>query len=766
MKTLIKNFYCILNRFKTSSIINIIGLAVGLAVFIVTMIQVDYDFSFNRSFRNAKDIYSFTSFWSGYDKRITNVSYPIMAHLAENYPEIDSYCLLINRRNKGFTLSEQNETSRFYIQLIETNEGFLDVFTPKVLLGDARQALLEPNKALITEDVAHLLFGKQNPIGKSIFPVENTGEALTVVAVCKKFPDNVSLNNGIYTYLKKDDLWGNYNYQNYLIIDKKEVPGLNKILNEDFLKSHLNNSEKLELIPFLDIHFKVPEIGKGNISLTMSLLAMGIVILIIALINYMNFSIAMIPSRLRSINIQKILGASPYKLKIMVASEAAFFCGFSFVISLFLVYTFGRISLSDYFSADLSIPENFNIIGITFAIAIGISFIMGLYPAYSVSSLQPALVINHSFIQSKKNVAIRNFLITVQFFAAIALIIISIFIKVQHNFMTNHSWGINKENVVYLNTGGSDLNPTTLFDELKNNPEIQDYTLADALPGFVTQGWGRNFGEYKVWFTPWCVQSNFLTFFGIEIIQGRSFLESDEGRSCLICNEAFTREYDLPDGVTGKKIEGSECGIIGVMKDMNFASLHNQIKPMCLVSEDTGMCPYFFLKISGNNIRESVEYIKETTKKLSGKIIEVHFLDQDIDNLYKKENKLAHLMSILGIIAISIAVMGAYGLILFNTKYKEKEIAIRKVNGSTIGEIIFLLNRSILLQLIMAFFIAIPVAYFIVTRWLESFAYKSPVYWWIFLLAGFIVFFITLLTISYQTYKAATENPANMLKNE
>jgi putative ABC transport system permease protein len=343
------------------------------------------------------------------------------------------------------------------------------------------------------------------------------------------------------------------------------------------------------------------------------------------------------------------------------------------------------------------------------------------------------------------------------------------FIKIQHDYMRNYSWGFERENVLYIPVKTSDINVATFENELKQNPNILDCTISAALPGNINQNWGMEIGGKEVYFASWIVRSDFLDFFGMKVIDGRNFTTSDDGKSRLICNQAFLKEYEFSK-ITGTKMDDSDFEIVGVIDDIHFESLHSNIKPLFFVTQSLAYHAkygiYFFIKVDGNNTLQTVESIEKIWKKLSDEPINLNFLDANMDKLYEKESNLAKLISIFGVIAVIIAVMGVYGLIVFNAKYKQKEIAIRKVNGSTIKEIMLMLNRNVLIQLGIAFVIAVPVAYFIVQKWLESFAYKTPVYWWVFLLGGMIILLITVITVSAQSYKAAKRNPTRALNSD
>ena len=766
---MIKNFLFVLKRFKTSSILNIVGLSVAFAVFSITIIQVYYDFSYDRNFSHAKDIYVLGGVSKSNDKLTSGVSIPLTHQIVNQYPEVKAACILNYEGQKLFRLQDHSN-NYFSLNFGKADEGFLEVFTPKILSGDARKAFTEKNNVLLTSDVAQTLFGTADPIGQTIW-LDTV--SYTVAAVCKPFPDNCSLQNGIYTTIlgvwDYDKTWA-YNYEGFFLIQPENISTLQKKINQPELLDAAY-SKQIEFISLTERYFNqelksASWMSKGNPATTWSLMSIGILILLIACINFMNFSMAMIPSRVRGMNIQKILGIEPKRLQFWVASEAPCFAVLSFIIALFLIVLFKNIRLNEFFPADLSLEKNAVLLLGVFFFGIVISTLFGLYPALRVTAFQPAMALNGSFSQSKQSVFLRNVLITIQFFSAIALICIAAFIKIQHDYMIHYSWGIQKENVAYLALQSEkSIDLSAYENEIRKNPSIVNCTTSSGLPGRIYENWGMDVDGKQIGFAAWKVRHDFPDFFGIHVVEGRDFIPDDDGKMRVICNQTFLKEYEYAYN-SGMKMENMD--IVGVSKDIHFETLHSGIRPMCFITSDVSyFYPYyFFIKIRGQNTLQTIDYLKNTLEKLSGMPFDLHFLDNALDNLYKTENNLSKLISIFGLIAVVIAVMGVYGLIVFNARYKAKEIAIRKVNGSTIQEIILMLNKNVLLQLGIAFVIAVPVAWFFTKKWLENFAYKIPIYWWVFLLGGLIVLLITLFTVSAQSYRAATRNPTKALNME
>ena len=391
MKTLFRNFFFVLKRFKTSSILNILGLSAAFTVFSVTMIQVYYDFTYDHNFDKASNIYLFSQFHPADGARNSNISTPMAKEISDKFPEVRNYCLLLTCKNIIFDLAhKKGDSSKHNEYLTKATVGMLKVFTPEILIGDAHPALTERNKAMISESTAHKFFGNENPIGKSICFHDSTTQ-ITVVAVCKDFPDNCTLKNGIFMQLP-DDTQGNFNYEGYFEVLPGDIIKLAGRLNSKELFGDKDwesfkdpqNKRIAELTPLSKIHLQFPDKGSGNLSTTLSLMAIGILTLIMAYINFLNFSIAMAPSRVRGLNIQKILGAKPKTLKFLIAAEASLFSLLAFIVALFLLALFKESPINAFFSADLGLQKNWAILSIIGVSSIGFGMIV-VAPAFKAS---------------------------------------------------------------------------------------------------------------------------------------------------------------------------------------------------------------------------------------------------------------------------------------------------------------------------------------------------------------------------------------------
>jgi putative ABC transport system permease protein len=769
---MLKNFLFILKRFKTSVVINIIGLSAAFAVFAVVMIQVKYDFTYDKSYLDAGDIYMQSYYVPGEKTPIFYANRQIPAEIEAVFPEVQAHCVVEHKLLDIVVPSSEGEKKTLMENVLKATPGFMDIFRPSITEGNTAGLFTESDKAMISQKTATKLFGDETPLGKF---VQLDEKPLTIVAVYRDFPDNSSIGNGIFTAMPETN-WGTWNFQAFYRVAKRDYAGINDKINErrmfefEGAPDDVPAEERMRgyIVPLGDYYMQYS--GKGSLNGTLALLAIGIAMIAIAFINFINLTIALIPSRIRSVNIKKILGSSLTGLRATVAMEAVFLSVIALALACFYLFVFSDSAVASFFSANLRLENNIPLLAVAGAGLLAVSFLLGLYPAYCVTSVSPVMALGGTFSLSPRGVRLRNILTVVQFAASIVLIVMSAFINRQNRYMQDYDWGIRKENVVYLSSADMKSNIRSFKSEVMQNPTVVGFTSAGSVPGYVYMGWGRAFWSKTVQLTAWPVAPNFLEFFGIPILYGNNFDPDDaSGREKIIFNEEFLRRYEFDTGIVGGTFPAfDEADITGIAKDVNFASLHQPVKPMAFVILNNSYFNdnFVFLKLSGGDIRSTIDYVRGVWEKHSDKPFEFSFLDTKLDELYKNENSMAKVISVFGLIAVIIAVMGVYGLIVFNARYRAKEIAIRKVNGSTIEEIMLLLNRNVLTQLAIAFLIAVPVAYIAVGKWLENFAYKTGVYWWVFLLGGVIVLLITLLTVSAQSYKAASRNPTKALNNQ
>ena len=784
MNIIIKNIIIVLKRFGVSCLLAVAGLAIAYSIFYMTVVQSYYDLRFDRNFEKANSIFMYSrimpDMW--HESLRVWISTIEPREAAERYPEIKNFCYL-RLGNEKFDVKNEHtgETYFFHENITTSSVGFIEMFKPKIWYGDVKQAFTQ-GYAMLTESAAKQIFGDKDPLGQVINYSTSWWEGnntLTVAAVCADFPDNCSLKNGIYTFQNELRQRGLTGWTTYFEIDPSNRDRLLTKMNDEQHMTKLAGKEnevwQFELTPLPDIHLRFPAVGEGNKTTVILLLSVGILLLVVSYINFLNFSIAMAPVRVKNINLRKILGENPFMLKLSVVMETVFLSCAAFLFSIFFIQILNTVAFKDFFIADAAISENPGLLLFAGVFSIISGFIAGIYPAYYTTSFDPVMAISGSYPLSSQNKWLKNILTGVQFIAAVFLITTMLFFNIQYNFMRNKDWGINTENVVYLNI---DWDKQHFIDdfaaELKRNVNILDVTAGSRFPGQdINQGWGNIPFENTVigMLNIWYVQPGFLDFFDINVAKGEGFKEND--RNKIIFNRAFFKTYELNDDIVDEfktiHVNNADHDLIGMVEDFNFKSLHGDVQPLAFVPLEGNMhyLNWLFIKtLDGANTCQTIDYINDTWKKFSNEPVEVMSLTETIKSLYKKEHNTTSLVSTGGIIAIIVAIIGLYGLVLFDAKARRKSIAIRKIHGATITEVILMLNQGIFVRFAVSCLVALPLSYYVVQRWLEDFAYKTPVYWWVFAVGALVVLIISLLTVSWESYKAASENPVEVIKTE
>ena len=774
MKLTIKSIFTFLRRFIAPWTIAVAGLAIAYAVFYMIVVQVSFDLRFDRNFENADRIFLYSRTGVGVPwGRSTGATLAEVGVIVSRYPEIQNFTHVRSMNIRFRITDDRTGEERFFDENMTTvNTEFIEMFQPRILLGDINRAIASTDSryAILSESTARRMFGNENPIGEIIHYTTSWWHPnvleFIIVAIFADFPDNSSLKNGVYL-LANHHLGG----VTYFEIDPRNRNRLLQRMNEEQVMARLVGVEeddwRIELTPLPRVHLSAE--GEGNPVLIILLLTVGILLLVVSYINFLNFSVALTPVRMKNINLRKILGESTFMLRLSVVLETVFLSLVAFLLSILLIRFMNVGALADFFRADLALSENLGLLFFVGVISILSGFLAGLYPAIYTTAFNPAMALSGSFSHTSHNKWLRNILTGLQFTVAIFLITTMLFINRQYNFMRNADWGIQTENVIYAQLHWTDRYFVNDFiTELSRNPHIWDITASERLPGQERgQSWGNiPFGgtvinDLEIWH----VKPNFFDFFGATIIQGEGFREHDRDR--MILNRAFFREHNIVEEVNTNfgDLRGNE--LVGIVEDFNFQSLHRNISPVAfiLINEENHHLNYVFVKTDGANTCQVIDFIRDTRRRFTQEPAEIRLLTETIQALYQAEHNTARLVSICGIIAIIVAITGLYGLVLFNARAKRKNIAIRRIHGASIVEILLMLNKNLFIQFAVSCLVAFPLAYYAVHRWLENFAYQTPMYWWVFALGGFIVLIVSLLTVSWESYKAASANPVKGIKS-
>ena len=795
MKLMIRNLLYLFKRFKTAVVLNLFGLTIAFAAFLLIVMQVDYEMNYDamhsksgRTFlleanhgefeHNAIHCLMFSDAFVNSSAHITDYSYRYPFYGGERYCQIDE-------------VDDQGEAKVFKENFQLCLPNISDVFDFHMKEGSVG-CLSIPGSVLIPESVAKRLFDKQSAIGKRIRmsgssgwqPVSTT--ILTIGGVYKDFPGNTTVQNRIYVPMDQLDLlkssWQMYANEIYVTLDdplnKEEVlDHFNKTF--DFAKSQMGSAQEiaLRLTPLKEVYYTHDTTfdfnPKGHRETNYVLLGIAFLILFIAGINFTNLTTSLIPLRLKTINTHRVLGCSIYKLQAISLIESIVICLISYILALFIVNDLSYTPIANWVDADIRLSQYKGLILLTALIAILTGCLAGLYPAIRSTSYAPALVLKGSFGLSPKGKKVRVALIGFQYTVSIALIIVTLFMGLQNHFMTSsEQLGFNKDQVAIVN-----LTPEIYakhkpqyIQKLKDYPGIEDvafsvYELSKE-DDMIDLEYARH-EDKDVFFKVFYASENFLSVMDIQVEEGRDFTREDlnKAQSDYIINPAAERDFHLHPGD-----RFNDRTVLGVSKDFRFNSCRIASSPFVFALNNDIPNPKLVSYIRFNsktNLQEAVAHVRETLKEIDPTFpFEISFYNTILNNLYQKEQTLGKLISLFGIMAILISIVGVFGLVLFETQYRRKEIGIRKINGATTGQILLMFNKTYIRIVSVCFIISIPIAWMGTQQWLENFAYKTPLHLWVFIVAFLIILSVTIGTVTFRNWQAANENPVNSVKSE
>ena len=531
-------------------------------------------------------------------------------------------------------------------------------------------------------------------------------------------------------------------------------------------------------------------VKNGSRPTLITLLAIAILVIVIAIINYMNFSMALAPRRLKNINTRKVLGESDASLRMKLIAEGALMGLVAYLLSIGLLYLIDQSQLLSFMEVNIDPLKNINIVMITGLIAIASGVISSLQPAYYLTSYSPALVLKGNFGLSKKGKDVRSFLIGFQFVISIILIIASAFIYKQNQFMQNHTLGFDKDQVavVELDPQFMAQHKNEYINRLQDHSAIVDIAFSQEKFGasdeYHQEHLTLNDESASFFYIP--VSWNFLEVMGIDVPNGNYPNQDDEldwtayrknrekfeehdvnKKRKLIVNKKLSEALNIKPNDFAKH-SGTDLQVLGITEDIKFASLRQEPKNAAFIINDPGTMTYSYIKFrAGADIHGVINHIRKSIVDIDSSFpVEVEFYDQVFNRLYLKELATQKTIGGFSLLAIIISIVGVFGLVMFECEYRKKEIGIRKTLGADISEILLLFNGTYVKIFTVSFALAIPVVIYIVKKWLDNFVYKTPISWWVFLLSGLMILFIIILTVSWQSYRAATANPVDSLKSE
>ena len=768
-------------RYRQVNFLNVIGLSAAYIAFIVLVIQVRYEYGFDRFHRNADRIFRVDNLNLDDGSTFVLHSPQSVRNIINTYPEIEKGALYYSTIQLSHITVEKGKTEEgFRERIYAASPDIIDVFDYTIIEGD-RNALEIPDQAIIPESLAKRMFGNISAINQIIYAKEEIWitdqKEFTIGAVYKDYPKNSQLDNVIIASLSETRLrqignGGNFFF--YALLDNKE--SANKITQQYNSKLNQENENEMGIsfISLPDIYYesKTTRSKSGNRQMTHFLSLISFLVILIASINFVNFSTSTATMRLRNINIRKVLGCSINRLRRHLLWESLIICMFSYLIAIGSVWLMGKTNILSFIDADVSVNNNIPVLLFAFLIISILGIIAGLYPAYYLTSFQTALVLKGSFGLSLSGRKLRTILISVQYIISIMLIVASIVILLQQNYIRNYNLGFDRDHIAVVQLNGKVLNNKDEYvNKLKEFSGIEDVAFAKWRMG-AHDAYTTYFIEHRdksVSFYTFEVSPNFLNVMNIPIIEGSNFPQDNESQMIFIFNKRLKEELQADIGEELNWMQGPQKGrLVGVTGDIKATSLRHEEDKITFMIYPGITLPISYIRLaSGSNPKAAVKHIQSVLKNIDDSFpFVIEFYDEFYQTLYQKELKLNKIMTSFTLLAIIISIMGVFGLVLFETQYRRKEIGIRKINGATIVDIFILFIKTYLRIVCICFIIAAPIAYFMVTKWLETFVYRTPVYWWVFFIAFLIVSFITFLTVIIQNWRTANENPINSIRKE
>ncbi len=797
---------------KSFSFINIFGLAVGLSTCLLIVLYILDETSYDKQFADADRIYrvAMAAEFGKTNEQWASQAAPVAWAMKAELPAVEQVTRLLKYPNLDNILlkyENKKESRRFY----ESNgyyvdSGFFQIFNYPFIYGNSSSALSQPNSLVLSASIAGKLFGHENPVGKAVTIGLPFGDfTYTVTGVFNNAGSKSHIPANFFMSMRNSDIGGwvssndNWTMNNIFHTYVKLKPGTDPLVFEKklnlFYEHHAGAelkaagmSKKLILQPLQDIYLR-SQIGNeiaanGNMQYLYILGSIGAFILFIACINFMNLSTARSQKRAREVGVRKVLGANRAALVRQFLGESFVICIIALVVACLLAYlilpALNQIT-QKHLVMDLS--PGWVLCGAGLLLITGI--LAGLYPAFYLSSFKPASVLKGKIMNQLSAVSIRKGLVVFQFTISICLIFAALVIWQQLVLIKNQDLGFAKDQQLILPMQGKTvaMHYTALKTELSQDPAVHAVTSGSSYPGIANINDMPFYAEGKprtdfVDISMISIEKDYLKTLGLTLLEGRSIGEGNAlaDTSSLMVNETALRQlgYDLHSAV-GKKIQFDFQGvhqtqeIVGVVKDFNFESLYNSIKPLAFSVNNffANKYNYAIVNIQPKDLGTVLSRIEKSWNKINPAVpFTYSFLDQDFARNYEKEQKTSRMIMYFMMVAVLVACLGLFGLAAFSAEQRVKEIGVRKVLGASVRSVATLLSREFVQLVILAIVIALPLAGYMMQKWLQGFAYRIHFSWWMFLVSGLAALLIALVTVSFHAIKAAMANPAKSLQTQ
>ena len=782
-------------KFVSASLLNLLGLSLAFASFFVIMTQVSYDLGYNKSFTEHEKLFRLTmKLGPGMEDYGVTLPRPLVEQLAAASPHVKGYGI-----EEGWTRIDQFlvDDQEYSLNLVYGINDFMSVFKPTVICGDLKGLNQLPNIVLPRSE-AMRIFGTASAAGKTMKYKWEDSWIYNVCAVIEDYPENNFLHGISFIGINSNEgNYRNWNYQAYIRVDDTaNLPSVITAMRQkavELFKNDLNMTTQQEeealqvvLTPIADTHFAKdlskdsPNIKSVSRSSVYLLICFSLLIVLIAAVNFMNFTLAETPLRIRSINTQKVLGASTASLRGSLLAEAVIISLLAFVGAMAMVYLAHDLGLQELVQGSILLQDNLWLVGITLLISIVVGLLAGAYPSYYVTSFPPALVLKGSFGLSPKGRVLRTSLICLQFVVSFMLVIGVGIMYLQSYLIFHTDYGFDKDEVMVVPTAPDTRNHADAIDaDLRKIPGIEGASLAQNVLGSNDryQTWGRGEGDKHMTFACIFVDWRFLSVMGIDIVEGRNFRQTDG--DVYIFNESAKKKY--PWLAVDKPINDEDMPVVGFCEDIKYTTLRiddSQLPIAFLVPSRDGYYSkegywrnYLLVRVAkGMDKREAKEKVLDVVLKYEHEskpdISDLRYMDDELEKSYQQERLFTQQILLFSLLAILISIIGVFGLTMFESEYRRKEIGIRKVFGSSTKEILMMFWKRYLYILLGCFVVAAPIGYLLGQHWLEGFAVRTAISPLLFVISFLLIALITMLTVTYQSWKNANENPVNSIKTE
>jgi putative ABC transport system permease protein len=798
---MLKNYFKIafrnLWRNKVFSFINIFGLAIGISCFGLILMYVQHELSYDQYHPNSDRVYRIAiniQIGNQPEMKFAPVMPPLAPVLAKDYPQVEQVVRILNTFGDE-VLIQANPEKKFYEKGFSwADANVFQIFNFPLIIGESNEALQKPASVVISESIAYKYFSSTQVIGKNL---RLNNENYTITGVMRDVPQNSHFRPdfiaSMNTFKRDDEIFKNWHstmVQTYLKLkpnqdakkfEKQIAKVADSFVAEDLKKFSSTYTFFLQPLPSIHLqsNLRYELAQNGSITYIYVFLGVALLIILIACINFMNLATAQAAQRAKEVGVRKVIGAYQNQLIGQFLGESLLMSWLALILALgiieILLPTFNHLAGRDLHFNDFFNLQFLSIFGLIFLVS---GLLSGIYPALFLANFQPVMVLKGNFKSTGKGRFVRQGLVVFQFAISIILIIITLTINQQIDFMRNQNLGFVKDKIVVIPIkNGSDIakKATILKQELKKESLVSEASV-------MSQGIGRiannnliqlkNDKSRQADFSLMFTDFDFLSTFKIQVTAGRAFSEKNQtdngNRQAAIINEAGAKALGFvkPEEAIGQELWDGWGKIIGVVKDFHYSSLQKKIAPLAIYIEPN-YANCIALKITSERPTQALQTIENKFKKILPELpFEYTFLDQDFDRQYKTEQQLGFLFSTFSTLAILIACLGLFGLTTYTVQQRTKEIGIRKVLGANILQIIFLISREFTGLILIAFVIATPLAYYSGQMWLQDFAYRIQINGLNFILAGFSAILIAFLTVIFQILKATAVNPVEVLKNE